>query len=204
MHSEIFSDKQKELLPYMSSFRRSFYLVGGTAIALYFGHRYSIDFEMFTPAKLNKGRIKQNILKIPYRQQLIFEDVDQLHLHVNEVKLTFFNYPYPVAHPVRYDNVFSMPSLISLAAMKAFALGRRAKWKDYVDIYFLLRDSLSIKDIAAEAETIFGLLFSEKLFREQLTFHADIDFTEEVVFLEGHAVDADEIKSFLTEKALKW
>jgi hypothetical protein len=35
-----------------------------------------------------------------------------------------------------------MPTLLSLAAMKAFSLGRRAKWKDYVDLYFLLRDSL--------------------------------------------------------------
>jgi hypothetical protein len=40
---------------------------------------------------------------------------------------THFNYPYPVDHPVKLDKIISMPSLLSLAAMKIFTLGRRAK-----------------------------------------------------------------------------
>ena len=36
------------------------------------------------------------------------------------------------------ENIFRLPSLLTLAAMKAYALGRRSKWKDYVDLYFLL------------------------------------------------------------------
>ena len=44
MHTEIFSEKQKELFSFISKFNRSFYLVGGTAIALHIGHRRSIDF----------------------------------------------------------------------------------------------------------------------------------------------------------------
>lgn len=31
MHSEILSDRQRELLPLMAQFRREYYLVGGTA-----------------------------------------------------------------------------------------------------------------------------------------------------------------------------
>ena len=38
MHSEILNDKQMQLLPLMAQFRREYYLVGGTAIALYIGH----------------------------------------------------------------------------------------------------------------------------------------------------------------------
>ena len=50
MHSEILNDRQRELLPLMAQFRREYYLVGGTAIALYLGHRRSIDFDLFKPA----------------------------------------------------------------------------------------------------------------------------------------------------------
>ena len=46
--------------------------------------------------------------------------------------LTFFQYPFPVVPEEIFNDVFRMPSLLSLAAMKAYALGRRSKWKDYV------------------------------------------------------------------------
>ncbi|MDR1584211.1 MAG: hypothetical protein LBS55_13325, partial [Prevotellaceae bacterium] len=63
----------------------------------------------------------------------------------------FFNYPYQVEHPVNIDNIITMPALLSLSAMKAFALGRRAKWKDYVDLYFLIKNCFSIDEISREA-----------------------------------------------------
>ena len=85
--------------------------------------------------------------------------------------------------------------------MKAFALSRRAKWKDYVDMFFILRDHYSIKEIANQAQKIFGQLFSEKLFRSQLAFHKDIDYTEPVRFI-VEPVSDDEIKNFLVEKAI--
>ncbi len=61
MHSEILNDRQRELLPLMAQFRREYYLVGGTAIALYLGHRRSIDFDLFKPGAINH---KRNLDKI--------------------------------------------------------------------------------------------------------------------------------------------
>lgn len=124
----------------------------------------------------------------------------QLHLLVNNVKLTFFSFPYPVQHPVKIDSNITIPTLLSLAAMKAFAMGRRAKWKDYVDLYFIMRDYYTIEEISQEATKIFSQLYSEKLFREQLAFHKDIDYTEPVEFLVQPVPD-DEIKAFLIDKA---
>ena len=204
MHIEILTEKQKELLPYIARFKRSFYLVGGTAIALYIGHRHSVDFDLFSYSKLKKATIKRKLSEIPYKQKLIFEDVDQLHLYVNEIKVTFFNYPYPIEHTENFEKVINMPTLLSLAAMKAFALGRRAKWKDYVDLYFLIKNHFSIKEIAEEAKKLYEDMFSEKLFREQLAFHKDIDFSESVDYMNGYEENADKIKAFLIEKALEW
>lgn len=200
MHTEILSFEQNELFPFLKRYQRSFYLVGGTAIALHLGHRRSIDFDLFTCTELRKSRIKKSLLEIPYKQVPIFEDYDQLHLFVNNVKITFFSYPYPIEHSIKIDSVISIPSLLSLAAMKAFALGRRSKWKDYVDLYFIIRDFYSIDEISVEASKIFTQQFSEKLFREQLAFHKDIDYTEPVEFL-VEPIDDKVIRDFLLDVA---
>ena len=52
MHKEIFNPNQIQLLPLVKQFKKEFYLVGGTAIALHIGHRRSIDFDLF---KLSNG-----------------------------------------------------------------------------------------------------------------------------------------------------
>ena len=203
MYPEILSTQQRELLPFVARFKRNFYLVGGTAIALHLGHRRSIDFDLFTAKKMNKSRIRQKVFELPYSKRTLFDDVDQAHFYINEVKTTFFFYPYPVEHLEKFDGVISMPSLLSLSAMKAFALGRRAKWKDYVDLYFMLKDHFSIKEISTEAERIFGQLFSESLFRKQLAFHKDIDYSEPVEYMPGFEVSEQEIKDFLIDKSLQ-
>lgn len=86
--------------------------------------------------------------------------------------------------------------------MKAFALGRRAKWKDYVDMYFILHDYFTVSEAAAEAKIRFGELFSEKLFTQQLAFHADINYSEPIEFLVPTPSE-DEVKQFLIEKAIE-
>jgi hypothetical protein len=201
MHRQIIDPQQAVLLPFLKDFKRSFYLVGGTAIALHIGHRRSVDFDLFTPYKLNKSKIKSKLKAIPFEQKPVFEDYDQLHLIINNVKVTFFSYPWPVEHPVKFDAFITLPTLLTLAAMKAYALGRRAKWKDYVDLYFILRTHYSITEISNEAQKIFGHLFSEKLFLQQLAFHQDIDYSEPVEYLTAPVPNDDEIKNFLIDKA---
>lgn len=83
------------------------------------------------------------------------------------------------------------------------ALGRRAKWKDYVDLYWLLKHHCTFEDISARAQALFGELFSVKLFRQQLCYFKDIDFSEEVRFIKA-PVDRLTIESFLTDVALTW
>ena len=95
-----------------------------------------------------------------------------------------------------------LPELIDLAAMKAYYLGRRSKWKDYVDIYFLLRDHFSVEQISVRASQIFERLFSPKLFRAQLSYFDDINYSEPIEFLVP-APSEEEIKQFLIDKAIE-
>ena len=202
MHSEILNDRQTELLPLMAQFRREYYLVGGTAIALYLGHRRSIDFDLFKPSAINHKRNLDKIAATKFTHTVTRRVAEQMNLIVNDVKLTFFQYPFPVEPTAKFETYFRLPSLLQLAAMKAYALGRRSKWKDYVDLYFLLRDHFTIADITACATRLFGELFSEKMFRSQLCYFDDVDYTETVDWLIPNPPTDDEIKLALTEIAV--
>jgi Nucleotidyl transferase AbiEii toxin, Type IV TA system len=61
MHRNILTAKQVKLLPLLREFFQDYYLVGGTAIALYLGHRHSIDFDLFTSGRIKKLSIKKVI-----------------------------------------------------------------------------------------------------------------------------------------------
>jgi len=201
MYPNILSAEQLEIVPLMQKFKREFYLVGATAIALQIGHRKSIDFDMFKSTGLNTKRILNKIDESKYKYKITRRVHEQLNLTISGVKITFFEYPYPIEPTVNFEGI-KMPDLQTLSAMKAFALGRRSKWKDYVDLYFLLRDYLKLEDIFAKAEELYGQEFSKKLFCARLSYHKDIDYTEEVEYLPGYAVDEQEVKDFLTEQAL--
>ncbi|MFA6400510.1 MAG: hypothetical protein WCX31_02630 [Salinivirgaceae bacterium] len=86
MYNNILNERQNELLPFLNKFKRTYFLVGGTSIALYIGHRRSVDFGLFTYGKINKQRIKAALLEVPFKKTILFEDVDQLHFIINEVQ----------------------------------------------------------------------------------------------------------------------
>jgi len=100
-----------------------------------------------------------------------------------------------------FDGIIAIPPLLDLAAMKTYALGGRAKWKDYVDLYFILKDQHDLRELSARATEICGTYFNEKLFREQLCFFDDIDYSEKVEYM-GDEINEEEIKEFLVDIAM--
>lgn len=167
MFKNILTANQLKLLPLVKEFSREYYLAGGTAIALHLGHRRSIDFDLFTSAGIKRQSIKRTIDRHKHPvSAVLFEDSEQLHLVVHDVKLTFCSYPYQIDAPVDFEEIVHMPDILTLAAMKAYALGGRAKWKDYVDLYFLLKDHVSLAQISEKSKDLFGVYYNEKLFRE--------------------------------------
>ena len=117
MHSEILSDNQKELLPLMAQFRREYYLVGGTAIALYLGHRRSIDFDLFKPSAINHKRNLDKIAASSFTHAVTRRVSEQMNLVVNDVKVTFFQYPFPIDPTAKFENCFRLPPPKNYAAV---------------------------------------------------------------------------------------
>ncbi len=202
MHIEILDDKQLELLPFLKKYIKSYYLVGGTAVAFHVGHRRSIDFDLFTEKKINFTGIKKDISQSGFSSTIIVSLSDQIHFIINAVKLTFFQFPFTIDSNHSFEKYFRFPDLLTLAAMKAFALGGRGKWKDYVDLYFIIKDYHSVDEISDKAKELFRDVFNPILFKKQLCYFGDIDYTEQVEFLPAFETDEKTIKDFLIDAAL--
>jgi len=198
-HKEILTADQIRFLPLIKTFGKDFGLVGGTAIALHLGHRQSIDFDLFSKNEFENQKIRRKIVKFHKIDQVFRDETGQFTLQIKGVRFTFFLYPYPIAFSDNFENTIKIPDLLTLAAMKAFALGRRAKWKDYVDLYFVASQHHGINDICQKATVIFGHEFNEKLFRSQLAYFDDINYSEKIIFMPGFEVGDEKIKQGLAE-----
>jgi hypothetical protein len=204
MFKEILTKEQIELIPLIKQFKCDYYLVGGTAIALQIGHRRSVDFDLFTKENLKRKQIKKIIEASGYTTtDVLYEAAEQVHIIINSVKITFFQFPHELKPDIDFDDVIKMPSLLHLAAMKAYALGGRAKWKDYVDLFFIIKyHNIPLNEIVFKAKELFNNFFNDKLFREQLAYFEDIDYSEDVEYI-SKEISKEEVKSFLIDSAIE-
>lgn len=202
MHKEILTKEQIKLLPLLKIANKNFGLVGGTAIALHIGHRRSIDFDLFSYKEFKNSNIKKQVSRVAYITKTIVNKSGEYTFLSGDVKVTFFNYPYKIEYKEKLNGIIRMPDLLTLAAMKAFALGQRAKWKDYADLYFIMRDFYAFKEISEKGKKVFGSEFNEKLFRIQLSYFDDINYEEKIEFLPGFEVSEKEVKKKLVEFSL--
>lgn len=126
--------KNLELLGELS-FTQNFYLAGGTAVALYFGHRLSFDLDFFTTNSFDSEELTA-ILK---QKGLIVEQIhkDTLLGKLNGEKVSFFYYQYPLLDKQTVWNNIQVASLADLAAMKVDAISSRGKKRDFIDLYII-------------------------------------------------------------------
>ncbi len=203
MHLEILTPEQEKLLPYVNKFKTDFVLVGGTAIALHLGHRRSIDFDLFTQKEFDPDKIRLELARKKILNSVGVVQQGQLTLTANQVKMTWWQFEYNL-EPTIDVGFARIPQLVTLGAMKLFALNQRAKWKDYVDLYVLFKhEQMKLKVLTDQAKRMFGPAFNEKLIREQLAYFEDIDYKEKVTWLKKDwQVSEDKIKKYLIQVSL--
>lgn len=127
MHKEILSKEQIELMPLLEMDNRNFGLVGGTAVALQIGHRRSIDFDFFSYKEFKNKILRQKVERLTRINRTLVDKSGELTFMTNNVKVTFFNFTYEIEYKNIFDKTIKVPDLLTLAAMKAFALGKKAK-----------------------------------------------------------------------------
>lgn len=176
-----------------------FYLAGGTALALQLGHRVSEDLDFFNADPISPCLLSE--LESQFPRDVSAPAVstrDQLTLFVHDTKVTFLSYPFPLLYPLARDDAGTPLACVKeIAAMKAYTIGRRGNFKDYVDLYFILKAGESLQMTAADAEKKYKDVFDTRLFLEQLVYFDDIP-EERLVFLK-EPVSRDTLKDFLKE-----
>ncbi len=124
------------------------YLAGGTAVCLFLNHRISVDLDFFTPKKFNSEHFVYAMKKC-FKNVLIEimeENTVILYVSNKSVKFSLFFLPYGLLSPVEFiklDKNISCPiaSFKDIETMKALAITQRGSAKDFVDLFFLLKDS---------------------------------------------------------------
>jgi hypothetical protein len=190
----------ERLLPEM----KGFYLAGGTALALHIGHRRSLDFDLASCKQIRSFDLERKLINLELSIQTVFTATsDEFSVLINGTRITFFSFPFSVQHKITWQRGhITLPGIIELGAMKAYALSRRSKWKDYVDLYFLLRFKLSMEELIEKPKEIFSSHFNSRLFREQLCYFDDMDYSEAIEYMD-YAPDDREIKEFLEAIAVR-
>ena len=196
--------KRREALYKLAAFKGDFVLAGGTAIILQIGHRLSYDFDLFSARPLKSNLLQKCVNLFGKNLEVRVNNPDLLLFRTpSNVNIDFVYFPFPPLHPIIDLGPVQSFSLKDLAANKAYTLGRRAVWRDYVDLFFILRWKITnLEQIIDEASERFKPAFNEKLFLEQLTFFQDLKVIETKFLKKSYT--PKQIKTFLTDQVGKY
>ena len=154
VHASILTETQSSVLRIVgpAARRAGFYLAGGTALALRFGHRRSEDFDWFASALP-----RPDMLLADLQNQSVPIEKTQVQAGtvigwVNGVKVSFFEYRYPLLDPSDRWNDYDtdIASVRDLGAMKLLAIAQRGSRKDFVDVYELLRSGVALRNMLGD------------------------------------------------------
>jgi len=160
---DILPSSQRTLWPKLAAVRQhSFVLYGGTAVALYLGHRQSVDFDFFTNRPFQPDEL--------FADYSFLRDSEVLQSQPNtltiltagretdRVKISFFGglkfgrLGQPRRTP---DGAMNVASLADLLAHKLKTVLQRVEPKDYLDVDALLQNGLSLSSGLAGASLLF-------------------------------------------------
>jgi len=149
-----------------------FNLVGGTSLALQMGHRNSIDIDLFGNSEINSELFIEKLSE--FGEVKVAQSTKNILItKINDVKVDFVNYKYPLLSNFLFVDNIRMLSFKDISAMKLNAIAGRGSKKDFIDLYFLL-NKFSLEDIISFYETKYkdGSIF---MVQKSLTYFEDAD-----------------------------
>lgn len=164
------------------------------------GHRDSVDFDFFCSEHFDTQKLYYEILDVFAGKKVVKvqEEKDTLTIIVDDqIKISFFYYPYPVMSDFAEDENLKIASIKDIGCMKLSAIVGRSVLKDYVDLYFILQTN-TLADLLSLAKRKMPDLDSN-LILKSLVYFADIG-PEKIIFKNNNNVSSDVIKDFLLDK----
>ncbi len=204
MHWNILDEQRKNILPLFAELsNEGFYLAGGTALALQIGHRDSIDFDFFKEQSFDTEKLFAKLEQVFKNHKILKtqEEHNTLGVVVDEtIKISFMSYNYVLLKLLIESDYFPLASITDIGCMKLSAITSRSVLKDYVDLYFILKQ-ISLREMIMLCETKFPNI-DGNLILKSLVYFDDVHL-EPIMFKENHDVDFETIKKFLKQEVAK-
>lgn len=185
---------------------QNFYLTGGTALTEYYlHHRQSDDLDFFCEKPFETTMIESFIQKIQAHMQSANVRFTRIHdrrlFYIDlgerpELKTEFTQYPFPSLEQKQSFNGIHVDSLRDITANKISALLDRFEPKDYVDLYFLLKDR-NLMDVCKDVETKFGIRISPIFLGTRLANAVRIEILPKMFV----PLELEDLKTFFIEQA---
>jgi predicted nucleotidyltransferase component of viral defense system len=120
---------------------QDFCLVGGTALSLLYGHRISVDLDLFTNEKFENESIIKAMINLFGEEFIVEEKASSwgIFCFVGDIKIDIIRFSHPIIRPTTTVDGIRMYSVEDIMAMKIQAILGRGKKKDFWDIAELLK-----------------------------------------------------------------
>jgi Nucleotidyl transferase AbiEii toxin, Type IV TA system len=182
---------------------QDFALVGGTALSLLYGHRMSIDLDLFS----NK----------PFENQIIVDALQNqfgasfdnrstnprfgIFCFVDEVKVDIVRHPHPIIRPDLLIDEIRMFSTEDIIAMKVQAILGRGKKKDFWDVAELLKhypmaDFINLHKEKYATQNLYITV------PQAIIYFADADESEDPICLQNQSWD--NVKDLISKKVSEY
>jgi Nucleotidyl transferase AbiEii toxin, Type IV TA system len=115
-----------------------FVLVGGTNLSLKFGHRISIDLDLFTNKPFDREEVFSGIIKSLPQSIKTDERKQTIWLNIDGIKVDVILHEYHYLRPIENIDDIRFLSIEDIIPMKLEAMATRGVKKDFWDIAELL------------------------------------------------------------------
>lgn len=182
---------------------KNYALVGGTALSLLYGHRISVDLDLFSNIPLRNEQIVE-ALKNEFNEKFEIRTSNPrfgVFCFINDVKVDIVNNPHVYLKPFNNPQQIRMYSTEDIIDMKVQAVLGRGKKKDFWDIaellnHYSLENFIEFHTKKYESQ---NLLISVP---HALTYFSDADESEDPVSLKGQTWES--VKSEIQKKVREY
>lgn len=187
---------------------KEYTLIGGTALSLQIHNRLSEDLDFCKWKKYKKDKPEVNWPKIEKQLKTIgkvktdVKDLNDVVFEVEGVKISFYaNHLYNEPKNMiktPFHNELEIADIDSIGQMKVEVMLRRNKFRDYYDIYSILKENRKLEDLIKGASSYCGHKFKTKNMEAILTSSQKFEKEKEFNLLEPkYDVSAKDIEDYI-------
>ncbi|MGM0498037.1 MAG: nucleotidyl transferase AbiEii/AbiGii toxin family protein [Bacteroidota bacterium] len=194
----ILPEEQQRIFSFLkeNEWIREFYLAGGTALALQYKHRESVDFDFFSGKNFTNDQVLPHLKQIG-NTEILSEEKNTLHTIINGVQLSFLGYKYKMINTTINEGNIKVADHLDIACMKLAAIVSRGTKKDFIDLFYILHHH-SLKYLIEQFHKKYDFQDHTYILLKSLVYFEDAESDPMPVMKEQ--TDWNEIKKKITKE----